>query len=133
MSFPRPKDDPIEGAVAALIRRIARRPEPRDIAADSIPARIRGAQEQRLGPAAIALLESLPPHLRLVTLRGQYPRLLNRLAAAWHEPSALDEAVDSLIIDTRGGRQGFPFEVLVELTALREYHSALRRHGRTPR
>ena len=133
MSIPRPKDDPIEGAVAALIRRIARGHGPRDTSGDSMPARIRGQDEHRLGPAAVALLESLPAHLRLATLRGQYPRLLNRVACAWHDSASFDETIDSLIIDRRGGRQGFPFEVLLELTELREYRTALRRPGRTRR
>ncbi|MBB5270711.1 hypothetical protein [Quisquiliibacterium transsilvanicum] len=133
MSIPRPKDDPIEGAVAALIRRIARGHGPHDASAESMPARIRGRDEHRLGPAAIALLESLPPHLRLITLRGQYPRLLNRVAGAWHDSTSFEETIDSLIIDRRGGRQGFPFEVLSELTELREYRSALPRRGRAGR
>lgn len=133
MSIPRPKDDPIESAVAALIRRIARGYGPHDASAESMPARIRGRDEDRLGPAAIALLESLPPHLRLVTLRGQYPRLLNRVAGAWQDSASFEETIDSLIIDRRGGRQGFPFDVLLELTELREYRSAVRRPGRARR
>ena len=129
MSIPRPKDDPIEGAVAALIRRIARGEGAREARAESMPARIRGHDEHRLEPAAIALLESLPPHLRLTMLRGQFPRLLNRVATAWHDRARLEETIDSLIIDRRGGRQGFPFEVLAELTELREYRSALSRRA----
>jgi hypothetical protein len=126
MSLPRPKDDPIEGAVAALIRRIARGPSPR---AESSTARARAPADQRLDAAAVGLLEALPPQLRLITLRGQYPRLLNLIAAAWHDPEALEATIDSLVIDHRGGRQGFPFEVLRELTDLREYHAASRRRG----
>lgn len=125
MSLPRPKDSPIEGAVAALIRRIARGPAPR---AESTPARIRAPEDQQLDAAAVRLLEALPAQMRLATLRGEYPRLLNGIAAVWHDPQALDAAIDSLVIDRRGGRQGFPFEVLRELTDLREYHQARRRH-----
>lgn len=126
MSLPRPKDNPIEGAVAALIRRIARGPSPR---AESTPARARTPEDQRLDATAVRLLEALPPQLRLVTLRGQYPRLLNRIAAAWHDPQAFEATIDSLVIDQRGGRQGFPFAVLRELAELREYHQAGRRRG----
>ncbi len=124
MSLPRPKDSPIEGAVAALIRRIARGPAPR---AESTPARVRVPEDQRLDAAAARLLEALPPQMRLSTLRGVYPRLLNGIAAVWHDPQAFEATIDSLVIDRRGGRQGFPFEVLRELTDLREYHQASRR------
>lgn len=126
MSLPRPKHNPIEGAVLALIRRIARGPAP---GAGQRPVRPSGVDDNRLDDAAVRLLERLPAQLRLVALRGLYPRLLNRLAAAWGDPAAFEAAVDSLLIDQRGGRQGFPFEVLAELTELREYHRSIRPRG----
>lgn len=126
MSLPPPKHNPIEGAVLALIRRIARGPAP---GAGHRPVRTPGSDDNRLDEAAIRLLEHLPAHLRLVALRGLYPRLLNRLAAAWGDAAAFDAEVDSLVIDRRGGRQGFPFEVLAELTELREYHRSIRPRG----
>ncbi len=113
------KDPPIEDAVAALIQRIS---QGSSLHGGSIPARIRGYEQSRLDAAAERMLDALPPYMRLPMLRGQYPRLLNRIAAAWDDAPALDAVIDSLLIDERGGRQGFDFEVLWELTALREHH-----------
>ena len=99
----------------------------------SAPAPVRpqrSSEDNHLEPAAIELLETLPPHLRLPTLRGQFPRILNRVAAAWDDPNTFDETIDSLVIDRRGGRQGFPFEVLQELTDLRECHASTSGRGR---
>lgn len=115
----RRKDESIEGAVAALIRRIA---QGSSLRGGSIPTRIRSFDELRLDAAAVRVLDALPPWLRLPVLRERYPRLLNRIAAVWDDARAFDAQIDSLLIDQRGGRQGFPFEVLRELTALREHH-----------
>jgi hypothetical protein len=110
------------GAVQALIRRISRLARSQQ---ESIPTRIRGCGTRQLGDPSIRLLETLPPTLRLVALRGQFPRVLNRIADAWHSPKTFTALIDSLLLDERGKRQGFPFEVMSELTELREYYFAM--------
>ena len=112
----------IDGAVAALIRRIARGATR---AAESTPSRVRECRSRKLEDRAIRLLEHLPPELRLVGLRGQYPRILNRLAAAWDNPREFDATIDELLINDRPNRQGFSFEVLTEITELREYYFSM--------
>jgi hypothetical protein len=112
----------IEGAVKAIIRRISRMG--RD-PLESIPSRIRGQRGRQLAAGSIRLLETLPPTLRLVALRGQFPRVLNRIADAWHSPASFAALIDSLLIDERGQRQGFPFEVMTEITELREYYFSM--------
>jgi len=119
MTTSKPDDGQIDGAVRVLIRRIAR--GGRD-PGEPAPARPRAGRGGPLDASAIRLLEQLPPTLRLVALRGQFPRILNRLADAWHSPRAFDALTRSLLIDDRGQRQGFPFEVVTELTELREYY-----------
>jgi hypothetical protein len=114
--------DRIDGAVVALLRRIARGAAQGFV---STPSRVRSCRTRRLEERAVRLLETLPPELRMVALRGQYPRLLNRLAAAWHDPREFDRLIDELLIDDRPNRQGFPFEVVRELTELREYYFAM--------
>jgi hypothetical protein len=112
----------IEGAVKSIIRRISR------LARDpleSVPSRIRSQRGRQLTGGSIRLLETLPPTLRLVALRGQFPRVLNRIADAWHAPESFAALIDSLLIDQRGQRQGFPFEVMTELTELREYYFSM--------
>ncbi|TCJ11961.1 hypothetical protein EZJ19_13435 [Parasulfuritortus cantonensis] len=52
----------------------------------------------------------------------RYPRIVNMTALLWDEPAGFRQYYDELLNDERGDRQGFPFEVLVELTNLREAH-----------
>lgn len=119
---------PIEAEVSALIRRIARGAADEGEAAD---ARSWAFGPRQLTRAAVRLLESLPPDLRLVALRGQFPRILNRVADAWPSPAAFDALTGSLLIDERGNRQGFPMQVITEITDLREhYFSALHPQAR---
>lgn len=115
-------DTQIDTVVRSLIRRIAHGGHETDA---STPSRIRSGESHQIDVSAIRLLESLPATLRLVALRGLYPRVLNRLADAWRSPAAFAALVDSLLIDDRGHRQGFPFEVITELTELREYYFTL--------
>ena len=122
MQTSKPKDTQIDSVVRSLIRRIARGGRDPDPA---VHALARGARARQLEAEAIGLLETLPPSLRLVALRGQFPRILHRLAQAWHAPRDFDELTRSLLIDDRGQRQGFPFEVVAELTELREYYFAM--------
>jgi hypothetical protein len=80
-----------------------------------------------LGLHAVRLLQALPAEMRLIALRGEYPRILNHIAALWDEPKALARYFDSLLIDSRGGRGGFPFRVIAELAELRNYRARLGR------
>lgn len=54
-------------------------------------------------------------------LEEQYDRILSKLEALWESPEIHDYFSD-LLIDKRGGRKGFPKEVLNEIIALREFH-----------
>ncbi len=112
----------IEETVAELIKRVTRssRETPQ-----STPSSMRAARVPKIDDAAIELLESLPPALRLVDVRGQYPRILNRIAQAWSDPHRFAKLIDSLLIDDRGNREGFPFEIIKEVTELRRYYFAM--------
>ena len=114
-----PKTRYVEDMVAELITRVAK---PTREARQSVPSRMRVDRLPRIDDAAIELLERLPAALRLVGLRGQFPRLLNRIAHAWPEPLEFAALMDSLMIDDRGNREGFPFEVVKEITELRRYY-----------
>ena len=78
------------------------------------PAALRGPS-----PDALALLAHLPAGLLEQTARD-YPHLIEKFAANWLSPQSMHKVFDSLTFETRSGRQGFPFEVLSELTDLRE-------------
>ncbi len=120
----------VEGAVKAMIRRISREARGQE---ESVPTRIRDCRSRALDDAAIRLLETLPPSLRMVALRGQFPRVMNRIADAWNSPRTFSALIDSLILDSRGQRQGFPFEVMIEITELRDYYFSMVRPEAQPR
>jgi hypothetical protein len=84
-------------------------------------ARRRPAQpaDRALAGATIDWLLSLPPPLRPRRLGERFPRLANALAQNWRDPVLRTALIDELLIDRRGGRQGFPPEVRGELEALR--------------
>lgn len=105
--------------MAELIARVAK---PAEQAPRSVPSRARAEPPAKIDAATIELLEHLPPALRLVGLRGLFPRVLNRIARAWSDPLAFSALMDSLMIDERGNREGFPFEVVKEITELRRYY-----------
>lgn len=50
-------------------------------------------------------------------LEQTYPHLLDRITAAWGTPEVAGY-LRKLIVDERGGRQGFPYEVMSELLTL---------------
>jgi len=50
-------------------------------------------------------------------LETRFPRIALELAARWRSPG-IDLYIDSLLIDTRGNRMGFPAEVLEEIMFL---------------
>jgi hypothetical protein len=68
---------------------------------------------------AVRLLESLALRCPLAHLPSRFPRVLNRLAALWHQPALVERSLEDLLLDSRGSRAGFPVEVLTELQALR--------------
>lgn len=81
------------------------------------------SEPRRLEPLearAQVLLSRLPEGASLEHCARDYPHLVNRIAAAWHDEQLLSRYLDGLLVNDRGGRAGFSFEVLVELTDLRE-------------
>jgi predicted Rdx family selenoprotein len=72
------------------------------------------------------LLARLPPEVPLAQTATQFPHVVNRLSVLWDDAGAFGKAIDDLLLDDRRQRQGFPFEVLLELTELREFYSRSR-------
>lgn len=72
-------------------------------------------------PATQRWLETLPEVVRPTTLAHKFPRIANRLAAAWSNPHESAACLRSLLVDERGGRKGFPGDVMDDLGDLREY------------
>jgi hypothetical protein len=78
-------------------------------------------EDRALTGAAIEWLLSLPPELRPRTLCERYPRVVNRVAAAWSHVEERALVLHSLLVDTRGGRKGFPADIRREIEALSRF------------
>jgi hypothetical protein len=72
-------------------------------------------------PRTKAWFENLPPSARPSALMRQFPRIANFIAAAWDDLVQFEIYVDSLLNDKRGGRKGFPSDVIAELGTLDTY------------
>ena len=70
-------------------------------------------------------LASLPPHVCPIELAREFPRIANRLRYLWKQVARCEEYLDSLLVDRRGTRKGFPEKITQELEALRQYHTSL--------
>jgi hypothetical protein len=61
--------------------------------------------------------DRMPDDAELV---DQYPRIANTIVELRYERAKLENYFQSLLNDARGGRQGFPFSVLMNLQTLRD-------------
>jgi len=86
---------------------------------------------RRAAPADIPLrrtlmwVASLPSTVQPTVLVRRFARIANVIATTWADPKTFNAYMESLLIDTRGNRRGFPPEVLAELVALRHYRVAV--------
>jgi len=67
-----------------------------------------------------AWLASIEPDVRPRVLQETFPRILNQMAALWERPAQMDRYFADLLLDVRGNRHGFPLQVILELSALKE-------------
>ena len=68
---------------------------------------------------------TIPPEYRPQTLPIRFGRIANLLAANWDNPKDCSAYISSLLHDRRGGRKGFPPEVLQDIRDLRVYYAKL--------
>jgi hypothetical protein len=78
-------------------------------------------RDNALSQIARAWFESLPVPLRPRHLCVHYPRIANRLALCWPDLALTQRLFERLMVDNRGGRQGFPTEVAGELAQLHRF------------
>lgn len=81
------------------------------------------ARDHTLSAVARAWVDTLPASQRPLQLCSHYPRIANRLALCWPDPALTNRLFESLFLDQRGGRRGFPADVIAELVALRQLAS----------
>jgi hypothetical protein len=70
----------------------------------------------------IKWLAALPADVRPTALPIQYVRIANAVARVWSDHRRCLEYLEDLLIDRRGGRQGFPFEVALEIAGLKDHY-----------
>jgi hypothetical protein len=68
-------------------------------------------------------LRRLPPRFHPKQLCRYHPHLANRLAACWGDRDRVEQFVDDLLIDRRGGRKGLSARVKTELLCVERFHS----------
>lgn len=96
----------------------------------------RGVEEVRLNGQLQTRLDKLTPVVREMknqrlaeilkdrpekypyALETLYPRVLERILSLWDTPPALQDYFEELMVDKRGGRQGFPREVAHDIFVL---------------
>jgi hypothetical protein len=79
------------------------------------------AADRALTGRALEWLVQLPPALRPTRMSQRFPRLVNALATVWGDAPRALAAIDNLLVDRRGGRQGLPEDVQSELKLLLEH------------
>jgi hypothetical protein len=86
---------------------------------------LRGAvnvKESRLRTRTFKWLATLPAHVRPMATARQYARIANRIGDLWPHCEFTRLYFQSLLIDRRPGREGFPSVVRYELEVLQDYY-----------
>lgn len=78
------------------------------------------ANDTQLTALTHAWLGKLPEGCGLQNLCAAYPRIANRIALCWSDPSLSARLFQELMTDRRGLRRGFPKAVRAELVQLRQ-------------
>jgi hypothetical protein len=73
-------------------------------------------------PATAKWAAGVPVEVQPLALVQMFPRIANNLARLWHDNIGLQNYLDDLLVDRRGGRCGFPPEIQSELLILRAYY-----------
>jgi hypothetical protein len=67
-------------------------------------------------------LRRLPAGRRPLRLCCHFPRVANRIAWCWSDHPLTEQLLEDLLVDRRGGREGFPRAIVAELRRLREFN-----------
>jgi hypothetical protein len=93
------------------------------IAARPVPQSMQ-ARSSELTGGALRLLDSVARRCPMQESAARFPRVLNRLAEVWNDPTRAERCFEELMLDSRCTRAGFPSEVLSELMVLRTYNAS---------
>lgn len=81
--------------------------------------------DRQLTRLGIRWFQSIPRRHRPRELASRFPHIVNRMALLWGKRDLVERYFDDLLVDRRGGRQGFPREVSQELLALHGHFEGL--------
>jgi hypothetical protein len=81
-------------------------------------------EDRILSLDAVDWLQSLPRDVRPYNLAQRYPRICNRLVERWKYPDLMIPYFEDLLMAGRGGRQGFPMTIAMEIAGLKEHYQA---------
>lgn len=81
--------------------------------------------------ATAAWIAELPLSVRPLQLARRFPRIANSVAEMWRRVAPCEAYLDTLVVDQRGDRTGFPPDVARELTVLRNYYAELHPSNRS--
>ena len=84
--------------------------------------------DRALSGQAMEWFAQLPQRLRPVHLSTNFPRIVNRIAAAWHSDVMSRAVFEELLRSPRAVRTGFPLAVRNEIVALSAHRLAIRGH-----
>lgn len=84
--------------------------------------RLLDAGESVLHDRTFKWLATLPADVRPMATGRQYPRILNRIGDLWAHCEYTRLHLQSLLIDRRRARKGFPPQVRKELETLQQYY-----------
>ena len=76
----------------------------------------------RLEERTFKWLATLPSSVRPMVTARQFPHVANRIGELWPHCEFTRLYLQSLVIDRRGGRNGFPAGVKREIEALQQYY-----------
>src|SRR6266481_4973849 len=82
-----------------------------------------------LSAAGQALLAYIEEAARPKELAAAFPRIVNHMAKLWKMPREMNRYLEELLTDTRGKRQGFQLNILMELSTLNDYYKTKTRTG----
>jgi hypothetical protein len=81
--------------------------------------------DRALTGTAIDWVVALPAEVRPLALCDKFPCLANQIAESWCDHARTAQALGRLLLDERGGRQGFPSDVQREICMLHEHAQKL--------
>ncbi len=102
----------------------AKQPKTSDQNSAALPAHDHAAASS-LTPAGRQLIARLVDHVTVDEVTKQVPHIINKLALVWGQPASVHQFLETLLLDDRVGRQGFPVVVFKQLLKLRSYYSKL--------